>query len=95
MPTEVRRNDERQRYELLLDGRVVGIADFHGDGDTLTFPHTVIDDDLRGKGLGAELVRHALDDVRARGKRVVPRCWYVAQFIDENPGYADLLADAA
>jgi predicted GNAT family acetyltransferase len=95
VPTEVRRNDERQRYELLLDGLVVGIADFHGDGYTLTFPHTVIDDDLRGNGYGAELVRGALDDVRARGKRVIPRCWYVAQFIDENPDYAVLLADAA
>jgi predicted GNAT family acetyltransferase len=33
-----------------------------------------------------------LDDVRARGHTVVPRCWFVAEFIEQNPSYADLLA---
>ena len=91
----VRRNDEKGRYELIREDRVVGFADFHGEGDRVVFPHTVIDSNLRGNGFGAELVRGALDDIRERGERVVPRCWYVAQFIDENPEYADLLADAA
>jgi predicted GNAT family acetyltransferase len=47
---------------------------------------------MRGQGFGAELVRRALDDVRAGGGSVVAQCWYVAQFIDEHPEYADLLA---
>ena len=47
---------------------------------------------MRGQGVGAELVRQALDDVRAGGGLVVPQCWYVARFIDEHPEYADLLA---
>ena len=47
---------------------------------------------MQGEGLGAELVRRALDEVRASGATVVPQCWYVAQFIDENPEYADLVA---
>jgi predicted GNAT family acetyltransferase len=47
---------------------------------------------MRGRGLGAELVRGALDDVRTSGGRIVARCWYVAQFIDEHPEYGDLVA---
>jgi hypothetical protein len=47
---------------------------------------------MRNRGLGAELVRGALDDVRRNGRTVVPQCWFVAQFIDEHPEYADLLA---
>ena len=63
-------------------------------GDTVVFPHTEISTALRGQGLGAVLVRSALDDVRASGsgRRVVASCWFVAQFIDENPEYRDLLA---
>jgi predicted GNAT family acetyltransferase len=38
------------------------------------------------------LVRYALDHVRATNRRVEPQCWYVAQFIAENPEYADLAA---
>ena len=88
----VRHNPERSRYEILVDGELAGIADYRSDGAVVTFPHTVIDGHRRGQGLGAELVRAALDDVRSTGRSVVPACWYVAQFIDENPDYRDLLA---
>jgi uncharacterized protein len=90
--TEVRRNDEQSRYEIILDGTLAGIADYYERGDALVFPHTEIDHRHRGKGLGAILVRGALDDVAQSGKAVVPSCWYVAQFIDENPQYRPLLA---
>jgi uncharacterized protein len=94
--TAVVRNDtERSRYELVLDGEVVGVADYRVDGDTWTFPHTEIVRRLRGQGLGAELVRAALDDVRRQGGTVVPLCWYVADFIATNPAYSDLVSPAA
>jgi predicted GNAT family acetyltransferase len=92
MDTQVRKAEDRSRYELLLDGEVVGIADYHEDGDALVFPHTQIAVEHRGRGLGDILVRAALDDVRAAGKVVVPRCWFVRDFLDTNPAYADLRA---
>jgi predicted GNAT family acetyltransferase len=88
----VRRDDERSRYELIVDGGVVGIADFHVEGDRVVMPHTVVDPSHRGRGLAAILVRAALDDLRDQGRTVVPACWYVAQFLDEHPDYADLRA---
>ena len=91
--TEVRNNAPRSQYELSLDGRLVGFADYRADGDIVVFPHTEIEPSMRNQGLGAELVHGALDDVRARGGTVVARCWYVAEFIDQHPEYADLLAD--
>jgi uncharacterized protein len=92
MAHEVRHNADRSRYEIHVDGELAGIADYRAHGDVVTFPHTVIVGHRRGQGLGAELVRAALDDVRSSGRAVVPACWYVAQFIDENPDYRDLLA---
>ena len=92
MTRTVRHNPEASRYELVEDGTVIGVADYRLDGDVATFPHTEIVAHRRGDGLGAELVRAALDDTRAQGRRVVARCWYVAEFLDENPEYADLLA---
>jgi uncharacterized protein len=91
--TEVRNNARRSRYELSLDGRLVGFADYRTHGDTVVFPHTEIEPSMRNQGLGAELVRGALDDVHARGGTVVAQCWYVAEFIDHHAEYADLLAD--
>ena len=89
---EVRHNVPRSRYEITVDGRVVGFAEYRRHGDTLVFPHTEIEPSMRNRGLGAELVRGALDDVRARGSTVVAQCWYVAEFIDQHAEYADLLA---
>jgi predicted GNAT family acetyltransferase len=92
MATEVRNSTERSRYELLVEGELVGLADYRITGDAVVFPHTEIEPRLRGQGLGAELVRAALDDVRSSGRRVIAHCWYVAEFIDGHPEYQDLLA---
>jgi uncharacterized protein len=92
MVIDVYDNAERSRYEIAVDGRVVGVADYRSQGDEIVFPHTEIEPSMRGEGLGDKLVRGALDDVRTRGATVVPQCWHVAQFVDENPEYADLVA---
>jgi predicted GNAT family acetyltransferase len=92
MASEVVRNESAQRYELLVDDELVGIADYRVTDGILVFPHTEIASAMRGRGLGAVLVRGALDDVRRRGQRIVPQCWYVAEFIADNADYADLLA---
>jgi predicted GNAT family acetyltransferase len=92
MANEVRKNAAASRYEILDADRVVGIAEYVVTDGVVIMPHTVIEPSRRGEGLGAVLVGAALDDVRAAGRTVLPRCWYVAEFIDENPDYADLLA---
>ena len=90
--TEVRDNPELSRYELLENGKLLGVADYRPKGEVLAFPHTEIVPSRRHQGLGAQLVQGALDDVRRKGAKVVPYCWFVAQFIDEHPEYADLRA---
>jgi len=92
MAIEVSHNTDRSRYEIFVDGRLAGIADYRDRGDAVVFPHTEIDSSMRGQSLGAQLVQAALDDVRGTGKTVIPSCWFVAQFIDEHPEYKDLLA---
>ena len=89
---EVRHSPEGSRYELLVDDRLTGVADYEDTGDFLVFFHTEVVADERGRGLGGALVRGALDDVRRQGRTIVPRCPFVAHFVDEHPGYRDLLS---
>jgi uncharacterized protein len=89
--TKVKRNSERSRYEIVIDGEVAGVADYRESGSIVVFPHTEIADSMRGRGLAAQLVRGALDDVRVRRRTVVPRCWFVAQFIADHSEYQDLV----
>lgn len=89
---EVTHDEEGRRYLLRRDGEHVGLIDYRVQGDAVVMHHTEIRPDARGGGLGAVLVRGALDDVRANGGTVVPSCWYVREFIDGHPEYGDLLA---
>jgi predicted GNAT family acetyltransferase len=92
VPQPVDDNAELSRFEIKDHGRVVGIADYRVEGDRVVLPHTEVDPALRGSGLGAELIRAALDAIRDSGRGVVPQCSYVAHFIAEHPDYQDLVA---
>ncbi len=89
---EVRHDADAARYELVGAGSVIGLIDYVERGDADVFTHTEVFPAHRGKGLAAILVRAALDDARSRGRAVVPQCWYVADFIRDNPDCQDLLA---
>ena len=54
--------------------------------------HTVIDPEQRGRGLGSVLVPAVLDDIRARGAKLMPTCPFVRGWIDEHPDQQDLVA---
>ena len=83
----VRDNRERSRYEAMVDGRVVGIADYRVVGDRVEFPHTEVEPALRGRGIAAQLVGVALADVHAAGRDVVALCSYVVDYVRDHPEY--------
>jgi predicted GNAT family acetyltransferase len=80
------------RFVLRLDGRQVGMITYVDSGGALVLVHTEVDPAHGGQGLGTALVAAALDELRAAGERVVPRCPFVAAFIESHPEYADLVA---
>ncbi|GAA1477481.1 GNAT family N-acetyltransferase [Nocardioides aestuarii] len=92
---EVTDNTEKSRYELLLDGQVVGFADYRRHDDHLTVVHTEIDDGHEGEGLGSLLMRHVLDTADAAGLPVHPACPFTADYIRRHPGdYLHLVPEA-
>jgi uncharacterized protein len=82
---------ERSRYELPLE-REIAIAVYRDSGNVRAITHTEVPYALRGKGMGGQLVAGVLDDIRAKGMKVIPRCPFVARYIAEHPDYADLLS---
>jgi predicted GNAT family acetyltransferase len=45
----------------------------------------------RGHGVGGRLVESAVAYAREQGMRIIPTCWYVAQWIREHPEHSDLV----
>jgi predicted GNAT family acetyltransferase len=87
----VQDNPGESRYELLLDEHMVGEILYRPAPNHVVLLHTEVLPSLEGKGLGARLVAGALDDIRARGLRVVPFCPFVRSYVRRHPDYADLV----
>jgi predicted GNAT family acetyltransferase len=80
------------RYHAVVDGHE-SVCEYGPAGEgKLNFFHTFVPPELRGRGVADELVRQALDDVMARGLKVVPSCWFVRVYIDRHAKYQALLA---
>ncbi|GEP36432.1 N-acetyltransferase [Nocardioides psychrotolerans] len=88
---EVTDNTERLRFEITSDGAEAGFADYELTEGTIKLTHTVVGDDFEGQGIGGKLVRHALDDARSHGLRVIPTCSFVKGYVEKHPEYADLV----
>jgi len=87
-------NPDTGRYELRVDGELVGWAEYRPAGDSVIVAHTEIDPGREGEGLGSELVRGTLDQIRASGKTVIPTCPFTAEYIRRHPEYVDLVEPA-
>jgi len=84
----------RARYELHLDGRLVGFCEYAPRPGRLEFRHVEVDPELRGRGLATRLVRAALSDVRMRGGLVEPTCPFVRHVLGRNPEFSEVIFSA-
>ncbi|UVJ40546.1 GNAT family N-acetyltransferase [Arthrobacter sp. CJ23] len=91
-------NTERERFELLEAGRVIGKAAYkdwdggasapaEGAVQQRIFYHTVINEEYGGQGLAGKLAAEALDQTIAAGLKMVPVCPFIKKFVAKHPEY--------
>jgi predicted GNAT family acetyltransferase len=88
-------NPVRDRYELWSGSELVGVEGYelteHGE---LILLHTVIMEKFGRQGFARSLVSGVLDDCAARGRKVLPVCTYVRDFLIRFPDYQSAVAAA-
>jgi predicted GNAT family acetyltransferase len=84
-------NPAELRYELRRGSELAGQIRYATEPGLVLLIHTEVAEAFEGQGLGSVLVRGALDDIRARGLRVVPVCPFVLSYLERHPEYADLV----
>jgi predicted GNAT family acetyltransferase len=93
MAAQLTHEADASRYTLTIDGQIAALADYRINGNSISFNHTFTQPHLRGKGYAADVVEFAMNDVEANStRRVVPMCWYVADWFDAHPERAGLLS---
>ncbi len=91
---EITNNKKQSRFEYQLpDGEYVTL-DYRWLKGSMALMHTFVPTVARGSGMGAEFIQKVLDAVRDMNLKIIPYCTFVAKFIKEHPGYADMIDEA-
>ena len=85
----IRDNKTQRRFELDVEG-AVAFANYRLAPGTVIITHTETPPALRGRGIASELVKGALEMIRADGLKVVAGCGFVVDYLQKHPEYADL-----
>ncbi|MDN3920139.1 DUF924 family protein [Roseateles violae] len=84
----------KDHFEAEVEGRRVEL-DYLRHADQLVFHHTGTDPALRGRGLAAEIVEHALQWAAPQGLQLVASCSYVVGYLQRHPRWLRLTEASA
>ncbi len=88
---DVVHHPEASRFAVQT-GDHLATAAYTRAGDTITFTHTNVPEEVEGQGIAAAMATEALAYARAEGLKVEPECAFFADFMKKNPEYEDLRA---
>jgi predicted GNAT family acetyltransferase len=81
---EVIDNAEESRLEVTVDGHRAEL-DYERHGPQLVLIHTEVPEALGGQGLGAQLVKAAIEMAKREDRAVVAECSYARTWIQRHP----------
>jgi predicted GNAT family acetyltransferase len=87
---KVRDNKAQSRFELDVEGGPA-FAIYRATPSAVIITHTETPRALRGRGVASELVKGALELVRADGQKVIAGCGFVVDYLRKHPEYADMV----
>lgn len=87
----VRNNPYGHCFETNVDGHVA-VLNYKQDGRSITFLHTEVPQEIGGRGVGSALAKAGLEYAREQSLRVIPKCEFVASYLEKHPEFAHLLS---
>lgn len=90
---EVINNEEKNRYELKLDGHTAIAEYILNKQGVLFFTHTEVPKEFEGEGVASKLMESAFADAEDRGLKIAPICPFVKSYIQRHPEWKRLLAE--
>ncbi|HLG84055.1 MAG TPA: GNAT family N-acetyltransferase [Bradyrhizobium sp.] len=90
MMATVRDNKAQSRFELDVEGGVA-FANYRLTPSAVIIIHTETPRALRGRGIASELVKGALELIRANDQKVIAGCGFVVDYLERHPEYQDLV----
>lgn len=85
-------NDKRGEFRLYVNDERSGEMNFiYKEKDVISVNHTGVHPELKGLGMGKNLMEEMVKFARENNLKVIPTCPYVKVMFDRAPEYQDLL----
>jgi predicted GNAT family acetyltransferase len=91
MTSTLRNNKSKNRFELEIDDYMAYVEYALPSPGSITLLHTEVPKELGGRGVGSILAKAVLENIRAQGLKVEPRCEFLAGYIKKHPEFGSLL----
>src|ERR1700760_2041054 len=82
---------EKRTYGARSGEKIVGSLVYELAWNRTVLTHTWVEPTQREHGVASALSQGALDDLRAKDRKITVFCTFTAEFIETHPEYADLL----
>ena len=83
---------DASRYTLRKGTDLVSVLDYRDDGRTVAMTRAYTIPTFRGHGYAGELTERAVAALEKSGdRRIIPVCWYVADWFDAHPDHGGIL----
>lgn len=87
MSAAITHDEARRRYSAVIDGVEAYLTYERPRAGHRRITHTIVPDQLGGKGLGKRLVTRIMEDIIAAGETVSSSCWFASALIDKTPAW--------
>lgn len=85
-------NEQHNQFEFHKEGHVA-FLEYIKEGKKIYLTHTEAPKELQGTGAAGELVKNALQYSKENSLTVVPSCSYVANYVNKNTEWQDILSE--
>ncbi len=92
MEIQQKDNAKTGMFFIKMEGKKVAELVYSWSGnDRIIIEHTEVDDVLKGKGAGKELVAKTVEFAREKGIKIVPVCSFAKGIFEKTKDYIDVL----
>ncbi|WP_423172729.1 GNAT family N-acetyltransferase, partial [Stenotrophomonas sp. CASM114] len=83
----------KEMFYVEIDGNIVAEMVYTlPSPDKMIIEHTEVDESLKGKKVGYQLVHHGVEYAREKGMKIIPLCSFARSVFEKTSEFRDVLA---
>jgi uncharacterized protein len=91
MTVQHKKSDGKGMFYVEYDDEIAAEMVYTTAADKMIIEHTEVDEILKGRNTGYELVHAAVEYARHHGMKIIPLCSFAKSVLDKKPDWQDVL----